>query len=152
MKALILDYLESTAERFPEKTAFADPETSVSFETLVRRAKAVGSALIPFVQPGMAIGFYPITNTAHDPERFALDRTEHSQAMAAMKKQGASMIATWFCHRDSEARMTAYEIQSAHDRDGSYLVLSLKDLDAPELCSYRVWGGRADKEELLLVP
>ena len=58
MKALILDYLESTAERFPEKTAFADPETSISFETLVRRAKAVGSALLPFVQPGMAIGFY----------------------------------------------------------------------------------------------
>ena len=100
----------------------------------------------------MVIGFYPITNTAHDPERFALDRREHSQAMAAMKKQGASMIATWFCHRDSEARMSAYEIQAAHDRDGSYLVLSLKTPDAPELCSYRVWGGRADKEELLLVP
>ena len=98
------------------------------------------------------IRFYPVTNTAHSPDRFALDRAEHSRAMAAMAKDGASMIGTWFCHRDSDARMTAYEIQSAHDRDGSYLVLSLKKPDAPELCSYRVWGGRADKEELRLVP
>ena len=81
----------------------------------------------------MVIRFYSVTNTAHSPDRFALDRTEHSRAMAAMAKDGASMIGTWFCHRDSDARMTAYEIQSAHDRDGSYLVLSLQKPDAPEL-------------------
>ena len=98
------------------------------------------------------IRFYPITNAAHCRDRFSLDRAEHSRAMASMPQDGGSMIGTWFCHRDSDAVMTAYEIQSAHDRDGSYLVLSLKKPGEPLLCSYRVWGGRADKEELILVP
>ena len=31
MKTLILDYLEETAARLPDKTAFADPDTSVTF-------------------------------------------------------------------------------------------------------------------------
>ena len=57
-------------------------------------------------------------------------------------------MGTWFCHAHSAAAMTPYEIQSAHDRNGSYLVLSLLE-DEPELRSYRVWGGRADEEELL---
>ena len=46
--------------------------------------------------------------------------------------------------------MTACEIRSAHDRDGSCLVLSLNDPERPELCAYHVWGGRADSEELVI--
>ena len=34
MKYLILDYLEATASRLPEKTAFVDAESSVSFGEL----------------------------------------------------------------------------------------------------------------------
>ena len=130
-----------------------------AYEAMLAHARACGEEMACGVLSGRIEGgkrtvirFYPITNTAHSPERFALDRTEHSRTIAEMKKDGTAMIGTWFCHRASDARMTAYEIQSAHDRDGSYLVLSLQKPGAPELCSYRVWGGRADKEELSLVP
>ena len=58
MKHLILDALEATEARLPEKTAFADPEKEISFSGLLHAAKAVGSALIPLVAPGSVIGFY----------------------------------------------------------------------------------------------
>ena len=49
MKTLILDYLEETAARLPDKTAFADPDTSVTFAELERGARAVASALLTHV-------------------------------------------------------------------------------------------------------
>ena len=58
MNNLILDYMEQTAARLPEKTAFADEQTSVAFAALVCRAKKVASALIPLVPPRSVVGFY----------------------------------------------------------------------------------------------
>ena len=58
MKTLILDYLEETAARLPDKTAFADPDTAVTFAQLVRGARAVASALLDCTQPRMVLGFY----------------------------------------------------------------------------------------------
>ena len=58
MKYLICDYLEATAQRLPEKTAFADVDSAVSFAELVRLARAVGSALLGRVAPRSTVGFY----------------------------------------------------------------------------------------------
>ena len=52
MNNLILDALEQTAARLPEKIAFADEQTEVSFSALVRRAQSVAAALIPLVGKG----------------------------------------------------------------------------------------------------
>ena len=58
MKTLILDYMEATAARLPEKIAFADENTSVTFGALVARAQAAASALCADVPPRSVIGFY----------------------------------------------------------------------------------------------
>ena len=58
MKTLILDYLEETAARLPDKTAFADPDSSVTFAALLRGARAAASALLGCTQPRMVLGFY----------------------------------------------------------------------------------------------
>ena len=58
MKYLIHDYLEATAARLPEKTAFADAEREISFAQLVSSARAVASGLIPHVSPRSIVGFY----------------------------------------------------------------------------------------------
>lgn len=42
----ILEFLEKTAPQYPQKTAFADEESSVSFSELINMAKAGGTALI----------------------------------------------------------------------------------------------------------
>ena len=58
MKTLILDYLEETATRLPDKTAFADPDAAVTFSELVHGARAVASALLDCTKPRMVLGFY----------------------------------------------------------------------------------------------
>ncbi|MGN0991093.1 MAG: AMP-binding protein, partial [Candidatus Ventricola sp.] len=58
MKYLILDHLEATAARLPQKTAFADEGSAVTFEELIRLSRAVGSALLSRVAPRTTVGFY----------------------------------------------------------------------------------------------
>ena len=55
---LVLDVLEKTAARLPDKEAFADPDTSLTFAEFMRRARRVGSALSCEVAPGSVVGFY----------------------------------------------------------------------------------------------
>ena len=58
MKTLILDYLEATAARLPDKTAFSDADTSMTFAQFAAAARAVGSALSAKVGPRSVVGFY----------------------------------------------------------------------------------------------
>ena len=55
MKYLIHDYLEATAAKYPEKTAFVDPDGSVTFAGLVEGAQRVASALAGYTAPRATI-------------------------------------------------------------------------------------------------
>ncbi len=41
----VLEYLEASAERFPEKTAFTDEHTALTFSALLCRARSLGTAI-----------------------------------------------------------------------------------------------------------
>ena len=41
----ILELLERSAERFPDRPAFGDPEKDITFRELVRKARAAGELL-----------------------------------------------------------------------------------------------------------
>lgn len=41
----ILDYLEFTAKRFPEKTALADDKLSLTFSQWIQQAESIGTAI-----------------------------------------------------------------------------------------------------------
>ena len=45
---LILDYLENTAQRFPERTAFADENESITFSELMQRSQQTACVLAPY--------------------------------------------------------------------------------------------------------
>jgi len=58
MKYLICDYLEATAARLPDKTAFADVSSAITFRELTAMARACASALLSCVSPRTTVGFY----------------------------------------------------------------------------------------------
>lgn len=45
MQRSVLEYLENSAERFPQKIVFADTEHEITYEELVRQAKVIGTTL-----------------------------------------------------------------------------------------------------------
>ncbi len=44
----ILEYAEYTAQKMPDAVAFATQTEEMTFATLVKRAKEIGSALLPY--------------------------------------------------------------------------------------------------------
>ena len=55
MKFTILDYLEETAERFPDKLAFADVSASITWSALVEKGKERAAVLSRYFEPGQAV-------------------------------------------------------------------------------------------------
>ncbi|WP_039925122.1 AMP-binding protein, partial [Treponema sp. JC4] len=55
MKYTILDYLEATAEKYPEKTAFADTTRSVTWKEFVTNAKTLSAVISKYFEPGQAV-------------------------------------------------------------------------------------------------
>ena len=54
----VLEYLEQTAERFPEKRAVTDPEGSLTFSGLLEKARKAGAYLARYTSPGQPVGIY----------------------------------------------------------------------------------------------
>ena len=46
----VLEYLENSAAKYPEKTAFADPASHYSYQEALQASRSIGSALLPFGQ------------------------------------------------------------------------------------------------------
>ena len=51
MKTSILEYLEESARKYPDKTAFADEHTSCTFKELEQTARRAGTALAKYFTP-----------------------------------------------------------------------------------------------------
>ena len=51
----ILEYLERSESRYPDKTAFADEGASCTYAELKMRARAVGTCLAQKVSPRMPV-------------------------------------------------------------------------------------------------
>ena len=51
MKTSILEYLEGSAKKYPDKTAFADENTSCTFSELEKTARRTGTALTKYFTP-----------------------------------------------------------------------------------------------------
>ena len=54
----ILELLEQSAEHFPDRPAFGDPEKDITFRELVRKARAAGELLSADVQAESPVAFY----------------------------------------------------------------------------------------------
>jgi acyl-CoA synthetase (AMP-forming)/AMP-acid ligase II len=46
MQTNVLEYLEHSAQRLPDKVAFADPHTQLTFREVYDRARGIGSSLV----------------------------------------------------------------------------------------------------------
>ncbi|MCQ4022542.1 MULTISPECIES: amino acid adenylation domain-containing protein [unclassified Ruminococcus] len=55
MNISVLDWLNCTAEKYPNKTAFSDSEKSISFSEYNRYTKSIGSYLAEFVTAGSPV-------------------------------------------------------------------------------------------------
>ena len=54
MKYTVLDYLEKTAEIYPDKVAFADVSDSITWKSLVDESKSLSGAIAKYFPKGLS--------------------------------------------------------------------------------------------------
>lgn len=93
---------------------------------------------------------YLLTNTDHSNEHFSLDPKEQLSAVKDMRSEGLVPLGNWHSHPESPSRPSEEDKRLAFDSKASYLILSLMDINAPVLNSFKISGDVAENEGLII--
>ena len=93
---------------------------------------------------------YLLTNIDHSNEHFSLDPKGQLAAVKDMRANGLVPLGNWHSHPESPSRPSEEDKRLAFDRKASYLILSLMDINAPVLNSFRIIGDKAEDEGLTI--
>ena len=94
---------------------------------------------------------YLLTNIDHSDEHFSIDIKEQLAAVNDMRANGIIPLGNWHSHTASPPRPSEEDKRLAYDSEASYMILSLMDIENPELRSFKINGKNIDKEELIIV-
>lgn len=95
---------------------------------------------------------YMLTNVDHTNEHFSMDPKEQLAAVKDMRQNGLVPLGNWHSHPETSARPSEEDIRLSFDSRASYLILSLRVDERPEINSYHVVHCRdVAKEQLILV-
>lgn len=94
---------------------------------------------------------YFLTNMDHSSEHFSLDPKEQLQAIKNMRENGLKPLGNWHSHPETPARMSEEDKRLAHDRNASYMILSLMDREKAVLHSFRRDGDEFFSEEVVIL-
>jgi proteasome lid subunit RPN8/RPN11 len=84
---------------------------------------------------------YRMTNTDASNEHFMMDPKEQFTVVKDLRAKGLSMLAIYHSHPETPARPSEEDIRLALTPDISYLIISLADIDNPEIKSYKINAG-----------
>lgn len=93
---------------------------------------------------------YLLTNIDHSNEHFSLDPKEQLAAIKDMRSNGIVPLGNWHSHPESPSRPSEEDKRLAYDSKASYMILSLMDINAPVLNSFKITGDVSEKEELII--
>ncbi len=99
-------------------------------------------------QPEAVVQVYAMTNVEDSPIGYAMDPKEQLLVEKQMRTRGQRLIGIYHSHTASAAYPSSVDVRLAISADTSYVLVSLKDRQRPELKSYRIQGTTIISEEV----
>ena len=91
---------------------------------------------------------YRMTNTDASHEHFMMDPREQFAVVKDLRAKGLTMLAIYHSHPETPARPSEEDIKLALTPDISYLIVSLVDVAAPDVKSYKINSGNVQLEAI----
>jgi proteasome lid subunit RPN8/RPN11 len=92
-----------------------------------------------------------IENIDHSSEHFTISPREQLTAIKYARSQNVEILGNWHSHPFTPSRMSDEDLRLAVDKNASYLILSLADMNNPVLNSFSVTSGKSEKENLIII-
>jgi proteasome lid subunit RPN8/RPN11 len=96
------------------------------------------------------VKLFRATNAEASPVRYGLDPQEQYRIMTEIEKQGWTLAAIYHSHTRSSAYPSQTDVNLAFYPDALYLIVSLQDLERPDLRAFRIVDQRVEEVELAI--
>jgi [CysO sulfur-carrier protein]-S-L-cysteine hydrolase len=114
-------------------------------ETVTDHAKNVypkeGCGLIAGV--GVGSRFVPIRNCLASSTQYEMDAAELVQVLRDIREAGEQLLAIYHSHPHGPARPSKSDIERAYYPEAAHLIVSLADLERPQIAAFRILDGEA---------
>ncbi len=94
---------------------------------------------------------YPMANADRSSEHFLMDPREQFAVIKELRSRELEMLAVYHSHPTTPARPSEEDIRLARTPAISYIIVSLADLLAPEVHSFKIAGGQVDADDPIIV-
>src|SRR4051812_20600310 len=97
---------------------------------------------------GAAVALHPARNAAKSPLRYEIDGMEQYRIQSAIEDAGLDLGAIYHSHTRSAPYPSQTDINLAFYPESLYLIVGVKDRDAPDVRAYRILDGQVSDAEL----
>ncbi|MBI3021280.1 MAG: M67 family metallopeptidase [Candidatus Omnitrophica bacterium] len=104
----------------------------------------------PAGQGADVVAVYPMTNVEDSPIGYSMDPKEQLTVEKLMRHRGQRMIGIYRSHTASAAYPSPVDVRLAAYPDVSYVLVSLKHQEHPDIKSYRIDGVTITPEETVV--
>ena len=91
---------------------------------------------------------YILTNIDHSNEHFTMNPKDQLNAVKDMRAKGLVPLGNFHSHPESPSRPSEEDKRLAYDKDASYMIISLMDIENPVLKSFRIVDNVSTEEEI----
>ena len=91
---------------------------------------------------------YQMTNPDKSSKTFFMDPKEQLKVMKEIRSLGLEMAGIYHSHLESEAYPSAHDLELAFYPETSYVIISLKDKDNPNIRSFEIKEGKITEKGL----
>lgn len=89
---------------------------------------------------------YRMTNVEKSPFAYLMDPKEQLKVMKEIRSLGLEMVGVYHSHVSSPPYPSLRDIEMAFYPEISWVIISLKDLNNPEIRSFRIVEGKVEEE------
>lgn len=97
---------------------------------------------------GTATKLYRMTNAERSGVIYRMDPAEQLRVFNDIEDQGLDLVAIYHSHTRSPAYPSATDVQLAYYPEAVYLIVSLREADAPDLRGFRILESKVEEIEL----
>lgn len=91
---------------------------------------------------------YEMVNMDKSPASYFMDAQEQFRVIKDIRKRGLEMVGIYHSHVASPAYPSIRDVELAFYPEVSYVIVSLKDKDSPDIRSFKIKEGKIAEEEV----
>ena len=91
---------------------------------------------------------YEMINTDKSSRTFFMEPKKQLKVMKEIRNSGLEMVGVYHSHLETEAYPSARDVELAYYPEASYVIISIKDKDNPNIRSFKITDGNIKEEEL----